>query len=107
MRHREPTPIEKLASDAGLLAHHDTERDLLRVPDEASIDALIAAADAAEVWILGLEGFEVLSDGIRPDTDAVADFSACSDAADSRREAKAVLREMLGRHLGFEVELRA
>lgn len=107
MRHREPTPVEKLAADAGLLAHHDTQRDLLRLPDEASIEAFIAAADEADIWIDGFEGFEILKDGIRPDLSAVSDFSTCSDAAESRNEARTGLKELAARNLAFEFELRA
>lgn len=80
MRHREPTPTEALAIAADLLALHDTERGLLCLPDEPSIEALIAAAEDRDAVIISIEGFEVLPDEVRPAMDAIIDLSSCSDA---------------------------
>jgi len=107
MRARGPTTTANIAAQADLLGHHDTQSDLLRLPDAESIQAFIAAATDSDVWIVGFEGFEVLQDGVRPDMEAIVDLASCSNAAESRHEARVALSELLGRRLAYEFDLRS
>jgi hypothetical protein len=107
MRRGEPTQLEALARAAGLLSLHDAERDLLRLDDERSIDALMTAASAAHVRIVAIEGFELQAGQRRPDIGAIVDLSGCADAAESLVEARAALAELRERGLWFEFDLVA
>jgi hypothetical protein len=62
---------------------------LIRCEDGA---AFIEAAVASGLWIVGIEGFDVSPDWIRPDTDAMTDFSRAVDAAELADAARSFLR---------------
>ncbi len=49
----------------------------------ADTEAFLAACVAADVLVLGVEGFYLESEHARPDMDAIADFSQISDCKES------------------------
>ncbi len=62
----------------------------------ADSQAFLAACEAAGVLVLGVEGFHLEGDHVRPDMGAIADFSQVRDCKASVLEARAFI-EAVGR----------
>jgi hypothetical protein len=78
--------IDDLLAHAGVDARPDGS---LRLVDDADLDAVLDAAAARGVRILGIEGFRRLGDDdVQPEMDAILDLSELSDPAESVREAR-------------------
>jgi hypothetical protein len=89
------TVLDRFASLA-----HPAGRDDYFPPDVAT--DIIDACDAADVAVIGIEGFEIRAGMIRPRLDLIADFSALSDApwrtfrSQCNAEARGFLRSISG-----------
>lgn len=94
--------IVDLANHAGITLRYAAGLELVPAREaEAFVDACIETGTR----ILGIEGFEVSGDVVRPDMDAIADFSALSDARTSADEARQFLSSIDAGDLAFEFVL--
>jgi hypothetical protein len=77
--------IAELAERAGI-----SLRDAggLRLVMGMDTPAFLDACLTAHCRIVGIEGFDIVNDGVRPDMEAIADFSAVDDPAESVAEAR-------------------
>jgi hypothetical protein len=91
-----------VAGRAGVALVDRKGLSLVRSEDAA---AFIDAAAVAGVWILGIEGFSVGPDRVAPVMDAITDFSAIHDAADSIVASRRFLRAVVTRGLYLEFSL--
>jgi hypothetical protein len=82
--------VERLAADADVLLRWHAGLPLVAARDA---DAFLDACDAEPVRVLGIEGFYLQGDDVRPDMSRIADLSSVADPAESVKEA----RRFLGR----------
>lgn len=61
---------------------------------EAHVDAVLDAAEATGVLVVGIEGFRRLDGEIEPVMDAILDLSELSDPVESVRESRRFLSEL-------------
>lgn len=81
-------PIAEIAAAAGVRLR---ERGGLALFDADSARAFLDACAKSGVRVLGIEGFDVAGDAVRPDMNAIADLSPIADPEASVAEAKAFL----------------
>lgn len=68
----------------------------------ADAPAFLEACLAARCQILGIEGFDIVDGGVRPDMEVIADFSELADAEQSVAEARAFLATIDDTELAFD-----
>lgn len=94
--------IADIANRAGITLRHAAGLELVSA---GQANAFVDACAATGTRILGIEGFQVSGEEVRPDMDAIADFSAIDDARISVDEARQFLASIDADDLAFEFVL--
>ncbi len=67
--------------------------------------AFLECCRAARVQVVGVEGFDLINGGYRPDMGAILDLSGIDDPSDSVDEAPSFVAEVCRESLMFEFQL--
>jgi hypothetical protein len=91
--------IRDLAERATIRLHHAGGLQLIAAADAP---AFLEACLTAHCQILGIEGFEILDGEVRPEMEAIADFSEIDDPDQTVAEARRFLDAVEDQELAFE-----
>ena len=86
--------VQEISSGAGI---EPLERGALLLIKRQDVDAFLSECERRRVAITGIEGFELVGERVRPDMDAIADFSDVHDSVSTVLESRRFMAEMAGR----------